>query len=109
MVSNWLRVIKLKIKMEIRIAPRKIEKNRSLRLEMIGCIWRYYHFTSFFVYETEAGLFAKMHQLPVEIEPARSYVTIMTPLEPTMLSVTLKAAGIVPSANKRFPLPKVIG
>src|SRR4030095_10714742 len=33
----------------------------------------------------------------------------MTPLEPTMLSVTLNAAGIVPSANKRFPSPNVIG
>src|SRR3981081_2814608 len=33
----------------------------------------------------------------------------MTPVEPTMLSVTLKAAGIVPSANRRFPLPNVIG
>jgi hypothetical protein len=26
-----------------------------------------------------------------------------------MLSVTLKAAGIAPSANNRFPAPKVIG
>src|ERR1043166_3537574 len=33
----------------------------------------------------------------------------MTPLEPTTLSVTLKAAGIVPSAKRRFPLPNVIG
>src|SRR4030095_12719903 len=33
----------------------------------------------------------------------------MTPVEPTMVSVTLNAAGIVPSANKRFPSPKVIG
>lgn len=27
----------------------------------------------------------------------------------TVLSVTLNAAGIVPSANNRFPLPNVIG
>src|ERR1044072_2189189 len=33
----------------------------------------------------------------------------MTPFEPTMLSVTLNAAGIVPSSNSRFPLPSVIG
>src|ERR1700686_265751 len=33
----------------------------------------------------------------------------MTPFGATMLSVTLNAAGIVPSANRRFPLPKVIG
>src|SRR5512141_595921 len=33
----------------------------------------------------------------------------MAPFEPTMLSVTLNAAGIVPSANNRFPAPNVIG
>jgi hypothetical protein len=33
----------------------------------------------------------------------------MTPFEVTALSVTLNAAGIVPSANNRFPLPNVIG
>src|SRR5882724_2361689 len=33
----------------------------------------------------------------------------MTPFEPTILSVTLKAVGIVPSSNRRFPLPNVIG
>jgi hypothetical protein len=33
----------------------------------------------------------------------------MTPFEVTVLSVTLNAAGIVPSANNRFPLPNVIG
>src|SRR5829696_5943164 len=33
----------------------------------------------------------------------------MTPLEATLLSVTLNAAGIVPSANSRFPTPNVIG
>jgi hypothetical protein len=33
----------------------------------------------------------------------------MTPFEVTVLSVTLNAAGIVPSANNRFPLPGVIG
>src|SRR6266446_6778239 len=33
----------------------------------------------------------------------------MTPFEPTMLSVTLNAAGIVPSANNRFPSPNVTG
>ncbi|HEY4814529.1 MAG TPA: hypothetical protein VIH58_07615 [Chthoniobacterales bacterium] len=34
---------------------------------------------------------------------------MMTPFEVTALSVTLNAAGIVPSANNRFPLPNVIG
>jgi len=29
----------------------------------------------------------------------------MTPFEVTVLSVTLNAAGIVPSANNRFPRP----
>jgi len=33
----------------------------------------------------------------------------MTPFEVTVLSVTLNAAGIVPSANNRFPPPNVIG
>jgi len=33
----------------------------------------------------------------------------MTPFEVTVLSVTSNAAGIVPSANNRFPLPNVIG
>jgi len=33
----------------------------------------------------------------------------MTPFEVTVLSVTLNAAGIVPSANYRFPPPNVIG
>jgi len=33
----------------------------------------------------------------------------MTPCEPTILSVTLKAAGIVPSANNRFQAANVIG
>src|SRR5512135_3499110 len=33
----------------------------------------------------------------------------MTPLEATMLSVTLNAAGIVPPANNRFPAPNVTG
>jgi hypothetical protein len=33
----------------------------------------------------------------------------MTPFEVTVLSVTLKAAGIVPSANNRFLPPNVIG
>jgi hypothetical protein len=33
----------------------------------------------------------------------------MTPFEVTVLSVTLNAAGIVPSANNRFPPPSVIG
>src|SRR5215469_13277607 len=32
-----------------------------------------------------------------------------TPFEVTALSVTLKAAGIVPSANNRFPAPNVTG
>src|SRR5260370_16099482 len=32
-----------------------------------------------------------------------------TPFEVTVLSVTLNAAGIVPSANNRFPPPNVIG
>jgi hypothetical protein len=33
----------------------------------------------------------------------------MTPFEATVLSVTLNAAGIVPSANNRFPAPSVTG
>src|SRR5258708_35512609 len=33
----------------------------------------------------------------------------MAPFEVTVLSVTLNAAGIVPSANNRFPPPNVIG
>jgi hypothetical protein len=33
----------------------------------------------------------------------------MTPFELTVLSVTLNAAGIVPSANNRFPPPNIIG
>ncbi len=33
----------------------------------------------------------------------------MTPFEVTVLSATLNAAGIVPSANNRFPPPNVIG
>jgi len=33
----------------------------------------------------------------------------MTPFEVTVLSVTLNAAGIVPSANNRFPLPNKSG
>src|SRR5687768_12270988 len=33
----------------------------------------------------------------------------MTPFEPTTFSVTLNAAVIVPSANKRFPAPNVTG
>ena len=33
----------------------------------------------------------------------------MTPFEVTVLSVTLNAAGIVPSANNRFPPPNVTG
>jgi hypothetical protein len=33
----------------------------------------------------------------------------MTPFEVTVLSVTLNAAGIVPSANNRFPPSNVIG
>jgi hypothetical protein len=33
----------------------------------------------------------------------------MTPFEVTVLSVTLNAAAIVPSANNRFPPPNVTG
>jgi hypothetical protein len=33
----------------------------------------------------------------------------MTPFEVTVPSVTLNAAGIVPSANNRFPPPNVLG
>jgi hypothetical protein len=36
-------------------------------------------------------------------------VTIKTPFEVTVLSVTLKAAGIVPSGKRRFPPPSVTG
>ena len=35
--------------------------------------------------------------------------TIMMPLGETVLSVTFTAAGIVPSKNRRFPLPNVSG
>ncbi len=35
--------------------------------------------------------------------------SIMTPFEVTVLSVTLNAAGIVPSAKNCFPPPNVIG
>jgi hypothetical protein len=56
-----------------------------------------------------AGHGANIYELPVLIAPARSYVTTMTPSGVTLLSVTLNAAGIVPSVNNRFPLPNVIG
>jgi len=36
--------------------------------------------------------------------PARNSL-VMTPFEVTVLSVTLNAAGTVPSANNRFPPP----
>ena len=56
MVSNWVRFAKVKKKSGIRIALRRIEKNRGLRLEMIGCILRYYHFISILVHEKEGAL-----------------------------------------------------
>src|SRR5438128_3395507 len=46
---------------------------------------------------------------PVFTSPARSYEATITPHGDVFASRNVNAAAVVPSANKRFPMPSVIG